>query len=124
MKPILFNTEMVKAILVGRKTQTRRVTKEINIVHKDDVSESHNGVVYRDDKDRLYFKHNIIEEFSKYKKGDILYVRETFSEDFGEQHRIVYKAEYKKREEPSIKWKPSIHMPKEYARIFLKVTNV
>lgn len=55
-----------------------------------------------------------------YKCGDILYVRETFVEWCGE---YGYKAS---AEQPELwtGWKPSIHMPKEAARIFLRVTDV
>ncbi|WP_313413159.1 hypothetical protein [Sedimentibacter sp.] len=98
-KPILFNTNMTIAILDDRKTVTRR---------------------------------NVVKP--KYKVGDILYVREKFNDI--ETDTILYAAdkdfiEYGCKEvdeylfmESDIKWKPSIHMPKEAARIFLKVTGV
>lgn len=60
--------------------------------------------------------------------GDILYVRETWYED---GYRFMYRADYSCTEkffkggcETKVKWHPSIHMPKEAARIFLKVTDV
>lgn len=60
--------------------------------------------------------------------GDILYVRETFFKDVG---RYMYKANYSNSEkfyrngrEVTVKWCPSIHMPREAARIFLRVTDV
>ena len=63
-----------------------------------------------------------------YSPGDILYVRETFFRDVG---RYLYKANYSDTEkfyrdgkEVAIKWRPSIHMPREAARIFLRVTDV
>lgn len=89
--PILFNTDMVRAILDGRKTVTRRIMKS-----------------------KL-----------PYRPGDILYVRETWSEWGG---RYVYKAWNEPfpqpRESSVMKWSPSIHMPKKAARIWLKVTDV
>lgn len=63
-----------------------------------------------------------------YKPGDIIYVRETWNKDLS---RYMYRANYSDTEkfyrngkEVQIKWKPSIHMPKEAARIWLKVTDV
>lgn len=121
MKPILFNTEMVRAILEGRKTVTRRVIKG-------------------QDKNTMYagrcalgvglFDNNTSERVIEppYRVGDILYVRETWYRGL---NRILYKANYADNEkfyqdgkEILIKWKPSIHMPKEAARLFLRVTGV
>ena len=149
-KPILFNTEMVKAILDGRKTQTRRVIplKNNDLIFTGFVvsSTAKNREGYcafgkNKDQDLEFIK-------PKYKVGDILYVRETwcYGRVFGDgcegdefwleqlqEHEdneiIFYKAdmEYAIKEGVSfddIVWKPSIHMPKKYARIFLKVTNV
>lgn len=120
-KPILFNTEMVKAILEGRKTVTRRVVKpqptgmlKCVIEHECD-----GGAYWSDD-------NNILTDTTLYKIfeiGDILYVRETFGKDkHGQYH---YRADYPEHDcEPYPIWHPSIHMPKEAARIFLKVTDV
>lgn len=110
-KPILFNTEMVRAILDGRKTVTRRVVK-------DAVLERGTNWIWNP-------QENI--NLAPYRVGDILYIRETWNilngvyqyragcgdfdfNDSGE--KVIYK------------WRPSIHMPKEAARIFLKVTSV
>lgn len=111
MKPILFNGDMVKAILEGRKTQTRRVIKP------------QPGCIQGDS----CYKYNPFTEFeeikSRYQVGDVLYVRETFGKDkYGKYH---YRAEYPEHDcEPYPIWHPSIHMPREAARIFLKVTNI
>lgn len=132
MKPILFNTEMVQAILDGRKTVTRRCVKhEINVFEK-------NG-------ETLVYDHRFLFDFvldayiksqARYKKGDVLYVRETWGDYNGEASYYLYKADYTEGqkgfwfEKEHIhwvelpKWKPSIHMPKEAARIFLRVTDV
>lgn len=128
-KPILFNTEMVQAILDGRKTVTRRVIKP--------QPKNAHTLLDIDDDNAIFLcgsiKNGICsdwEEFRKlkYKVGDILYVRETWHKDID---RYMYKANYTKHEkfymdgnEIKLKWKPSIHMPKEAARIFLKVTDV
>lgn len=118
--PILFNTQMVRAILNGEKTSTRRIIKSINT----DIE--------------------TLKKACQYQPGDILYVRETW------EHFECWNCEGDERgncpKEPQknvldkicgcymyratddirgdAKWHPSIHMPKEAARIWLKVTNV
>jgi hypothetical protein len=128
-KQILFNTEMVKAILEGRKTCTRRVLKQPFEVHPNGFITKRKG------------NERLIPYEAPYKVGDILYVRETWmiSNPFGDFARdnmtaeYMYKAGYAKGKRIPITrdketnlgvWKPSIHMPKEAARIFLKVTDV
>ena len=135
-KPILFNTEMVRAILDGRKTMTRRVIKKIpnhmhcgkNIMDWDlsGVGELKEGVLefsVQCDVDDFYTDYAV----ASYRPGDILWVRETWSRD--ESGEYVYRTNYGTTEDDSFppsmfKWKPSIHMPREAARIFLRVTNV
>lgn len=127
MKPILFNTEMVKAILDGRKTVTRRVVK----YEKGFVRNIENvingrcafGVALFD-----YVSRMRVSKIPPYKPGDMLWVRETWLKADDGYH---YKADIKVpsisedlRKEYGYKWRPSIHMPKETARIFLKVTDV
>lgn len=140
MKPILFNSDMVRAILAGKKTQTRRVcnvsSRTMNIEHKDCRS-----VVYPSSNlwgicADFYDKEGFWRGASKpaYQPGDILYVRETWSEiishgEFEDRIDYVYKAtdQYPFGKDGYIvkfRWRPSIHMPKEAARIFLRVTNV
>ena len=98
MKPTLFNTQMVRAILALKKSQTRRVIKP-----------------------QPREKEIIDPPFSI---GDILWVREAFSDDHGIQE-LIYKADEIGISEKynMITWKPSIHMPKEYSRILLKVID-
>jgi hypothetical protein len=124
MKPILFNTEMVKAILNGRKTMTRRVIKfPKGTTGRLPSNGFFNASPY------LFYPGGI--KHPRYKVGDVLYVRETWArvsdwttvdEEVGVPDGYIYKADWDYRENP--KWHPSIHMPKEAARIFLKVTNV
>lgn len=124
MKPILFNTEMVRAILNGEKTQTRRIMKPQPMFY--------NGrkYIFKDSECPKKWEQcdNIIDTY-RYQKGDILYVRETWSKGY-EEGTYIYKADDKLADNPLFKfstkliYKPSIHMPKEAARIFLKVTNV
>ena len=119
IKPILFNTEMVRAILDGRKTCTRRLVRFL-------PGENPQWTGYIRDGLMLYNGRNepCITK-APYQPGDILYVRETWCDDRQFTHdstpgRYFYKAS----ESGNFKWKPSIHMPKEAARIFLKVTDV
>ena len=128
MKGILFNTEMVQAILAGRKTQTRRpIDWDISNSMDGDVASGYfvqtdDGLI---DALKLY----------RYQKGDILYVRETFANTWTPNglEGYVYKADGDPNYFPywgnatlskCEVWRPSIHMPKEAARIFLKVTDV
>ena len=136
IKSILFNTKMVRAILDGRKTCTRRICKDANEYTVPDMD------FYNADK-RTYAVHNFIdrehtEQLSTVERtcsicpGDILYVRETWCalpvNEAGHMrgHSIYYyRADGDLRPEGwRGKWRPSIHMPKEAARIWLKVTDV
>lgn len=124
MKPILMNTENVRAILDGRKTVTRRVIKGVPNradLQPYDVMGS-KGLIASNS--RVYtFK-------PPYQVGDELYVKETFANIryTDGNSRFVYKATdtYPFGENYIVKfqWHPSIHMPKEAARIFLRVTDV
>lgn len=125
IRPILFNAEMVRANLDMRKTCTRRVIK--GYIPKDAqwgyTAFTPDGCISC----RGIFKDGYGEKFFKlpYQKGDLLYVRETWSEWTG---GYLYKAWTEPFPQPGkfseIKWKPSIHMPREAARIWLKVTDV
>ena len=171
-KPILFNTEMVQAILEGRKSVTRRITKPQPTHH---YYEDCSSVDWIDTGGNNWACKNCGGEIAPftgksrirapYQEGDILYVRETWQEvfeteygrdrpfnirelitNFDEIDKIkaglstqcsrpsdparekyyVFKASdirYADSED-CLRWKPSIHMPKELARIFLKVTDV
>ena len=124
-KPILFNTDMVRAILEGRKTVTRRVIKDYvpNNAQWGYTAFTPEGYIScRGDNGEEYG-----EKFYKlpYQKNDILYVRETWAA-YSRTEGIMPTLHYKADDEilPGVKWKPSIHMPKEAARIFLRPTNV
>jgi hypothetical protein len=130
IKPILFNTEMVRAILDGRKTCTRRVVKTrrkdacgFYVTKRPDGSFAG---IYEYDEDERMFENQLI---PPYKPGDVLYVRETWGEGYAEG-TYIYKADDKLAELPTFKktskilYHPSIHMPKKAARIWLKVTDV
>ena len=152
IKPILFNTEMVRAILEGRKSCTRRICKDANECTVPDME------FYNADK-RTYAVHNfadkkhteqlsIAERTCPICPGDVLYIRETWTEECGKYYyRADYDSDYLDpcetlsggypascRNHPGcdgcmatstrIHWHPSIRMPKEAARIWLKVTDV
>ena len=147
--PILFNTDMVRAILDGRKTVTRRKVNT-DIANQFDVE--HDGrtvIAYIDQATGDSYN---AERIYRYQIGDILYIRETWAfmpcigcngeyarpgvgmacydtqaVEYDDGNSIsdgcfVYRADCKKPEK--ICWRPSIHMPKEVARIFLKVKDV
>jgi len=117
-RPILFNTEMVKAILDGRKTVTRRAVKhDIEAVLNSPFKKQNPDVPDK----------QIIEKLCKapYEVGDILYVRETWSEWTGGYLYKAWTGPFPQSGGGSnTRWYPSIHMPKEAARIFLKVKDV
>lgn len=148
IKPILFNTEMVRAILDGRKDATRRIVK--GFIPDDAVwgytAFTPKGYISC----RGTFADGYGEKFFKLpcEPGDILYVRETFAwcpcwdcgldiepgrcsnatakiYKEGEYGCYMYRASCEDNEYPSADtWHPSIHMPKEAARIWLKVKDV
>lgn len=123
IKPILFNTEMVRAILDGRKTCTRRLVKFL-------PGENSQWTGYIKDGLMLYNGRNepCIRK-APYHPGDILYVRETWGEGY-EEGTYIYRASDKLADLPTFKesskliYRPPIYMPKEAARIWLKVMNV
>lgn len=132
-KPILFNTDMVRASLDGRKTVTRRVIK---LQPKYSVQDgfSWKGATYGTDLPPTVkgAAHNFVCA-CPYQPGDILYVRETWHKytkrvGTGERCHMSdfygYKASIANSEDAEERWKPSIHMPKEAARLWLKVTDV
>lgn len=129
MKPILFNTEMVRAILDNRKTVTRRVIKQPLWAISDSMEVAKNGEMQALCEETGC--HAVIKP--PYKKGDILYVRETWNRyqkriGRGKECHLEwlfgYKASPACSETLDYPWKPSIHMSKEAARIFLRVTDV
>lgn len=124
MKPILFSTPMVRAILDGRKTQTRRVIKIDDDPENWKKSIAGTSIVRTSPYDA---------KLSRYAPGDILWVRETWQEKECEICRDGIpslggscKYGYIYRADNNLKggWRPSIHMPRAAARIFLRVTDV
>ena len=113
MKPILFNTDMVQAILENRKTQTRRIVK-LNGCKSFDVPS---------DWDKEAIDHWTGGKCPYGQVGDVLWVRETWKWDiFTGGYFALYRADYSTNF--GAKWKPSIHMPFEACRLFLEITNI
>lgn len=120
IKPILFNTEMVRAILDGRKTCTRRLPRkqiEEKYIEYDEWVQAVAvpGCTYLREKE-------FYTQYPPYQPGDLMYVRETFIQVAA--HTFWYKADDNSWISEGLHWKPSIHMPKEAARIWMKVTDV
>lgn len=140
LKPILFNTEMVRAILDGRKTVTRRILKP---KYRDDeagfqVITTMSGEFVRVEKlsewgSAIFPDGTERHVHPPYQPGDILYVRETWGKTADlpgiSEEETVYAADFSDRELAHLKdkhfrWRPSIHMPRELARLYLKATDV
>lgn len=145
--PILFNTEMVRAILDGRKTTTRRLIRprykedESGFKIMTNMGTGERWVEKVDEEEMSFDPPRYINP--PYQPGDILYVRETWQylyELDGNEQIIEGTGKYYYAATDSlpsggyvdskgstyeiIPWKPSIHMPKAAARIWLKVTDV
>lgn len=158
-RPILFNGEMVRAILDGRKTETRRIV----VPRRELRKQGYQVVEHKTGYDLIYKEPFVVSNGKRERgamidkpctEGDILWVRETlrpakgimhtyikgevvessdwhdgfeykaggyyFPDGFNESDDVYHLSEI--RSEGS--WHPSIHMPKEAARIFLRVKNV
>jgi hypothetical protein len=133
-RPILFSGEMVKAILEGRKTQTRRIAKNITCDPYDGrwrIGTKYSGFIY--DNDKRLKNAAASSKYAPYRCGDVLWVRETWSHTGNGvwtvsdarmscfDGKVVYRAD---EDTPGSGWFPSIHMPKEFSRITLEVTDV
>jgi hypothetical protein len=158
-KPILFSTPMVRAILEGRKTMTRRVIKlKYSNTHFEMRTDKYGTrlVEKQNEEPGITIRRNadgtttrtllaVMDVNPKYKPGDMLWVRETwgdYAHDDPESHAafFMYRADYpqgaKTYEWPEPdefgdkiicdlpRWHPSMFMPREAARIFLRVTDV
>ncbi len=129
IKPILFNAEMVRAILDGRKSCTRRAIKP----QPDEKHTYPLGFITDStEKKEVGCFGFAVNEYGgsiqyvkppyRYAPGDILYVRETWKKA---PNGYFYYEDWLRNDIADVtKWKPSIHMPKEAARIWLKVTDV
>lgn len=124
-KPILFNAEMVNAILSGRKTQTRR------IMGNQPAGQDLETVHVRHNADFNFQWYGNLGESSYFpcpqgKPGDQLWVRETWARYNIDQtsHDMAYRATTPADWPKDGLWRPSIHMPRWASRINLKITGV
>lgn len=136
IKPEFFNYDMTRALLEGRKTVTRRLIRAPGHKVEDLLSpDPDRGSFYAfsalncmlEQKTGLWIA-------PRHLSGDIIYVRESFAlastlPGISDVTGPVYMADFSPKELEELKdkhfrWKPSIHMPKEFARIFLRVTKV
>lgn len=115
IKPILFNTEMVRAILDGRKSCTRRLVKFLPGENPQWTGYIKGGAMLYNGRNEPCIRN------AQYQPGDILYVRETWKKA---PNGYYYYESWQRDDIADVtKWKPSIHMPKEAARIWLRVTD-
>lgn len=129
IKPILFNTEMVRAILDGRKTCTRRLIKPqpdkkhiYPLGFVTDSTEKKEVGCFGFAANEYGGSIQYVKPPYRYAPGDILYVRETWKKA---PNGYYYYEDWQRNDIADVtKWKPSIHMPKEAARIWLKVADV
>ena len=166
VRPILFNGMMVEAILDGRKTATRRLVMPHNRKKAKELGcQQGNGLwidpsVDNGDKEGHIKDYSVspcwssyswyIDKYAPCRRGDILYVRETWAfmpciecmegydgkclcnnipTKYEDEYSVsegcfMYKADFQEKEKGCIVWHPSIHMPKQAARIWLRVTDV
>lgn len=141
MKPILFNTEMVRAILDNRKICTRRIALTAYWPKKFEIRKMPEGQEHAGEW-HLFMDNPMLDSrynspwgqriYPPYEVGEILYVRETWglaSKVFDAADTVVYRADYSEADledfkKKHFKWKPSIHMQKNDARIFLRVKEI
>lgn len=127
-RPILFSAPMVRALLAGTKTQTRRVVKHPHAADIDVWADAGGGVW-----ELGVTEAGVSASMGKLKcpygqPGDRLWVRETTAVDYfdGPPHH-GYRADWSSRAAdvlPEPKWTPSIHVPRRASRLTLEVTGV
>ena len=127
-KPILFNAEMVRAILEGRKTQTRRPIKPRGKIWLTDIIQDHDNGKNPTYQDEYGDSHLTKDLKMNPLNADLLWVRETFAyigPELNPDPGYAYRAtDPDWSEMEGFKWTPSIHMPRDASRINLKVKRV
>lgn len=114
-RPILFSGPMVRAILGGYKTQTRRIVKPQRTVYEDAGRMMWAGTGYGTEaKNHCPFG----------VPGDELWVRETFTPRYFDDGKTAYRADFSHLYGKAPRWKPSIHMPRSHSRLTLEITGI
>lgn len=128
-KPILFSSPMVRAIIAGRKTQTRRIVNWATVTSKYQSRGCFGVDGYDTVNDRAIERkpwrdgaHIAGHLKAPYRAGDVLWVREKWCEHM--DNGAVFYAADNWPAEAGMKWKPSIHMPYTACRLWLEVTGV
>ena len=111
-RPILFSTPMVKAILAGNKTQTRRICKHQHWSHSELIDVNKNIILQK------VYQREVSCTYGQ--PGDVLWVREKFMIDIGGGIHYCASEKYSRID----RWKPSIHLPKSAARIWLQIESI
>lgn len=129
-RPILFNAEMVNAILSGRKTQTRRIMRDQPevIPPEDECGVPGYWIPYNAGKTMVRNEMMTI-ACPLGMRGDQLWVREAFAAGLCTESTLAYRATHKTEDleegwGETIKWTPSIHMPRWASRINLLITGI
>lgn len=128
-RPIIFSTEMVRAILEGRKTQTRRVVKPQAHHYNADLLQPFlfypckEGEAYGDIDEQISSPYGYPwKEWKRDKQNDRLWIKENY---IFIPPSYFYKADdLPEQQGHPIKWKPSIFMPREASRITLEIINI
>lgn len=142
-RPIIFSTDMVKAILEGRKTQTRRLLNpQPDIEGAISYTILPPGYSQDEPKDLTHWQFELLVEdeidiqdtlqYQYFKcpygkpgdhlNGDLLYVRETFC--YIPEEGYIFKADVPQEDWKRFVWKPSIHLPKKAARLWLQFRSL
>jgi hypothetical protein len=133
--PILFSGEMVRAIIAGKKTMTRRTTGLHRVNKSPDKVQFIRMQEYPDGTYRAIFQHDDADAPGSIKSpygktGDVLWVRESWNVEQipappeGDRDQLLYYYKATEKQYVDMKWKPSIHMPKVISRTWMLVTNI
>ena len=127
-RPIIFSAPMVRALLEGRKTQTRRLAwKGHAVMLGDDRPQPGHKLVYRNIGSTPVPCQIQESPWQRVQPGDRLWVRESFGGPvmFADEDLILYAAtdfDWRDHRGKPCKWRPSIHMPRWASRLTLTVT--